>query len=95
MKDSQERLGQGAGFLGATGVGHRLPAAGLVRRKLDLKFPPLPGRPIAAVFLQNLNRRQAHLGEKLVDVARNKQSNSHESLSFRGATHSDVFVASL
>jgi hypothetical protein len=80
MKDAKKCLGQGAGFLGAAGIRHRLPAAGLGGWELDLKLlMPLAG-PFATVFFQDLRRRQTHLGKKLVDVARNKQTNSHEYL---------------
>jgi hypothetical protein len=62
----EEGFGSGGIFL-ATAVGHRLPAAGLLERVLDLAPEPL----------QQLQGRDAHFRGKCVDVTRNEKANLH------------------
>jgi hypothetical protein len=66
-ENPQEPLDQRLGFGVEAGIGHRLAAASLLYRKLDLD---------AEVF-EHVNGRQPNLGIKLVDVTRNEQPNSH------------------
>lgn len=65
FEDVEKLPGDRHGGVGATGVGHRLSAAGLSRGEIDR----------TAVTLQKLQRRKPDVGINLIDVARNKQTN--------------------
>ena len=67
LEAADEEVFGGGGIVLATAVGHRLPAAGLIERILDR----------ATESLEELKGRDAHLGEKRVDVAGNEEPKLH------------------
>lgn len=92
-EDAEKPVGKRSGLLPATGVGHWLPAAGLVFRKFDA----------APAAFEQLQRREGNLRRELIDVTGNKQADFHGGWQlrmrgaegFRGSTGRDSRLHSL